>query len=344
MSTPTDCAKINASYSSFNTSLYGSKNSNARCLNLLTRAGPEQLLPVESQPAYSNAASIAALADFKLTSAFSILVNISPAICSRANRFASTPDAAASCCAAVKSSAPADKFTDASVAAGVVALVVCAGCTDVAAFCCVAAVASAIAAAVAADCCSSAAWIWAAVSALCCCICCCIAAICCCICCICKLLCCAAAAWLAAAAWVAAAVESDTNCAAIYSIKSVPYCLHDAFDSTHPVTIGRAISIDEHPPFAHFGWAQRNIIALQFPKSAAGADAAILLRGFMYAFHMALFVDPDVGLYAVKLLPTVVATGDADAPDTIKVNASNKNPDIRFIFSLADNFNIKITQ
>ena len=97
------------------------------------------------------------------------------------------------------------------------------------------------------------------------------------------------------------------------------------------------------PPFEHFGWAQRIIAALQFPKSAVGAD--VFARGFMYAFHMALFVAPDVGLYAVKLLPTVVATGAAIAVFAqTNDNAHNKNLDICFIFSLRINFNTKIQQ
>ena len=119
--------------------------------------------------------------------------------------------------------------------------------------------------------------------------------------------------------------------------------MHDELDLTHPSTIGRAISIVEQPPFAHFGWAQRKIIALQFPKSAVGAFAAAPFdRGFMYAFHIALFVAPGLPLNAVKLLPAVVATGVAAyAGVPHNIIANNKNLDIFLIFSLNTNFNIK---
>ena len=102
------------------------------------------------------------------------------------------------------------------------------------------------------------------------------------------------------------------------------------------------MSILVHPPLAHFGCAQRKINALQLPKSAVGAVVALFARGFIYAFHMALLSAPELLLKAVKLLPTVVATGDAAcAPTLHKPNATNKNPDMYFIFSLEINFNIK---
>ena len=328
---PTDCANINASYNSSKTSLYGSKNSMAFCLKTFTRSGPAQLLPVESQPAYSKAVFIAAAADRRATSAFSTLVKTWPAICSRASSSADTPDWAATCCAALKLTAPVDNAPpvvpdDTLVTADVVV----AGAD--------AAFAAAVCAAVML---SIAACNWAAVSALCCCICCCICCICCCMAAICWLLCCAAAwaaaTWaLAVAAW-AAAVASDTNWADMYSINSFPYCAHVSFARTHPDTIGRAISIVAHPPFAHFGWAQRKISALQLPKFAVGADAAApLLRGFIYEFHMALLSAPIPELYAVRLLPAVVATGAACVAGAINANAHNKNLGMYFIFSLWD--------
>ena len=99
--------------------------------------------------------------------------------------------------------------------------------------------------------------------------------------------------------------------------------------------------MDVHPPPAHFGWAQRKITELQLPKSATGAFVALFDRGFIYAFHIALFVAPEPPLNAVKLLPNVVATGDAEYASTdTNANAINKNLDSVFIFSLGLNFNI----
>ena len=140
---------------------------------------------------------------------------------------------------------------------------------------------------------------------------------------------------------MAVAFASDTNWADIYSIKSSPYCLHAEFDSTHPDTIGRAISIVLHPPPAHFGCAQRNITELQLPKSATGPLVVVFARGFIYEFHMALLFAPDDGLYAVKLLPNVVATGAAVACIATSPSTTDKNAGMYFIFSLGINFNTK---
>ena len=247
-STPTANAISNASYASSTISSYGSKNACAFSLNILTRFGPAQLLPRASHFAYVNAVSIVAFNFFRATSAFSIFVRICPEICLRAKISASIPFSAAATISSVNAPFPDD--TDADTP----------GCF----------VACSIAAAVNAFCSSSAACIWAICWAFCCCISYCICCICACICCNCALLCaaacCAAICWAAISACCTLLFAFDTNCAEINSIKSSPYFLHVALLFTHPATIGRAKSNELQP--AHFGWAQRKINELQFPKSA----------------------------------------------------------------------------
>ena len=87
-----------------------------------------------------------------------------------------------------------------------------------------------------------------------------------------------------------------------------------------------------HPPFAHFGCAQRKIIALQLPKSATGiSTASAPERAFINEFQLLLFVAPDAPLYAVKLFPRVVGTGAEYAPNGTIAIATNKNLAIDFI-------------
>ena len=127
-----------------------------------------------------------------------------------------------------------------------------------------------------------------------------------------------------------------TNCAEIYSTKSLPYCLHVALLFTHPATIGRAKSSVVHPP--HFGCAQRKITELQLPKSAVGAFApAAIVRLFIIEFQLLLLADAFPPFHAVKLLPAVVAIwADATHGMTHKINKNTRLNS--FIFSLRLNF------
>jgi hypothetical protein len=104
------------------------------------------------------------------------------------------------------------------------------------------------------------------------------------------------------------------------------------FELTQPSTIGLANSIVVHAE--HFGWAQRKISELQFPKSAVAPPAPPAnVRLFINVFQLLLFAEPPPLFHAVKLLPAVVATW---APQThgAKNKPNNKNRLNNFIFSL----------
>ncbi len=103
--------------------------------------------------------------------------------------------------------------------------------------------------------------------------------------------------------------------------------------------MGAAISIVVQPPVAHFGWAQRKITELQFPKSAV---AGAVPRVFIIWFHALLFMAPILPLNAVKLLPAVVDTAAIAGVHGTSVMANNKNLVMDFIFSRPCDFTIKM--
>ena len=93
----------------------------------------------------------------------------------------------------------------------------------------------------------------------------------------------------------------------------------------------RATIISIHPPPEHFGDAQRNTTALQFPKFAvAGAEDVAPERELDIVFHLLLLLEAPP-LYAVKLLPAVVATLANATPHTPAQTTVNKIFDIFFI-------------